>query len=112
LLCQRYFTSGQLGAGSGITGFVESSTSFIGYYYLPVEMRTLPTLTTTGTASNYQVRFTGAGTAACSVVPVITNPSTNMARITATVASGLTGGQAAALTSSSGSFTLGFNSEL
>jgi hypothetical protein len=111
-LCQRYFTLCQLGISSGIVGFVDSSTSFIGYFYLPVEMRSLPTLTTSGTAADYLIRYTGGNTITCNAVPTINNPSTNIARVQATVASGLTGGQAAALASAAGSKTLGFNSEL
>jgi hypothetical protein len=112
MLCQRYFTLCQFGIASGIIGFADSSTSFIGYFYLPVEMRSLPTLTTSGTAADYLIRYSGGNTALCNTVPTINNPSTNIARVQATVASGLTSGQGVALASATGSKTLGFNSEL
>jgi hypothetical protein len=62
---------------------------------LPVEMRTTPSLTTTGTASNYSIYSANVITA-CSAVPSINATSNKLtAHMNWTVASGLTAGRAA-----------------
>jgi hypothetical protein len=62
---------------------------------LPVEMRTTPSLTTTGTASNYSIYSANVNTA-CSAVPSINAVSNKLtAHMNWTVASGLTAGRAA-----------------
>ena len=94
-LCQRYCNRIYLNA-PGILGIVDTTTSTIHIYYAPVVMRTTPTLTTTGTASNYQIRR-GGGSTICSAVPTFdggTSENNMLFRIVGTVASGLTVGQA------------------
>lgn len=61
---------------------------------LPVEMRTTPSLTTTGTASNYAVNHGADTVTACSAVPAINGAgnSKKVASVDATVSSGLTAG--------------------
>ena len=77
-----------------------STTAVAGTLILPVEMRVTPTLTTTGTASNYAVIHTG-GTTACSVAPSIGGDGSSRFQVNleAQVASGLTSGQGSQLMS-------------
>ena len=77
-----------------------STTGVAGTLILPVEMRVTPTLTTTGTASNYAVIHTG-GTTACSVAPSIGGDGSSRFQVNleAQVASGLTSGQGSQLMS-------------
>jgi hypothetical protein len=71
-----------------------STTKCNGNIFLPVEMRTAPSLTTTGTAANYAVNHGADTITACSAVPAINGAgsSNKVASIDATVASGLTAG--------------------
>jgi hypothetical protein len=93
--CQRYcfrFSAGdayQRYCG-GVNGNTTQSFPAI---QLPTVMRANPTLTTTGTASNYAL-YIGTALIACSAVPVIDSSSDDVIRPTlqATVSSGLTGG--------------------
>jgi hypothetical protein len=77
-----------------------SSTSFAGTLIFPVEMRTTPTLTTTGTASNYAVNFPGANIT-CTSVPAIGGDGSSRFQVNleGNVASGFTSGYAAQLMS-------------
>jgi len=77
-----------------------NTTGVAGTLIFPVEMRTTPTLTTTGTASNYAVNHTGANTA-CSTVPAIGGDGSSRFQVNleVNVASGLTSGQASQLMS-------------
>ena len=77
-----------------------NSTGTAGTLILPVEMRTTPTLTTTGTASNYAINFPGANIA-CTTVPAVGGDGSSRFQVNleANVASGLTGGYAAQLMS-------------
>ena len=75
-------------------GFNYSTTQNDTVLYLPVEMRIVPTLTTTGTASNYAV-YHGAGTiTACNAVPTLASAASNtkIINFNVTVASGFTAG--------------------
>jgi hypothetical protein len=75
-------------------GLNYSTTKCNGNIFLPVEMRIAPSLTTTGTASNYAVNHGADTITACSAVPAINGAgsSNKVASIDATVASGLTAG--------------------
>jgi len=77
-----------------------NTTGVAGTLIFPVEMRTTPTLTTTGTASNYAVNHAVANTA-CSTVPAIGGDGSSRFQVNleANVASGLTSGQASQLMS-------------
>ena len=113
-LCQRYYNNVILGDSVGILGFNDSSTKTLNIYTYPVQMRTSPTLVTTGTASNYRIRIAG-GTVTCSAVPAFggSNEQNNtLCRINTTVASGLTTGQGSYLDSNSGNVNIAFSAEL
>jgi len=114
-LCQRYFNKVIFGGGGGISGFCDSTTASINYFYYPVSMRATPTLTTTGTASDYGLRLPGASTATLNAVPTIVNasPSTSICRLGSTT-TGLTSGSPSGLIDLNGTGTvyLGFNAEL
>jgi hypothetical protein len=114
--CQRYYY--RTVAGSTFPfglGFNDSTTAVKVLINLPVTMRTRPTaLEQTGTAGDYTIRYTGGAgaTAVCSAVPAFDTSTTDAVTITATVASGLTGGQASLLRSSSATAYLGWSAEL
>jgi hypothetical protein len=113
-LCQRYYeqVGGETYSTFGV-GFNFSTTGTHDLYYYKVTKRVLPTLTTTGTAADYQILHNTATN--CSAVPTIStvNSSTQHAFLTGTVASGLTTGQGSMLrANNSSSVYLGFNSEL
>ena len=111
-LCQRYFQRMTLGGGAGLVGYNDTTTRAIVYYYFPVQLRGNPTLTTTGTASDYAIRWANVNFTVCSAVPTIVNPSVNSARVDCTVASGLTVGYGSQLSDNATGTWLGFNSEL
>jgi hypothetical protein len=105
-LCYRYawnFSSALSSNGAFLrylTTRNTSTTAVAGTLILPVEMRVTPTLTTTGTASNYAVIHTG-GTTACSAVPAIGGDGSSRfsVNLEASVSSGLTSGQGSQLMS-------------
>ena len=96
-LCQRYYfkilpASGNQAFG---VGFNDSTTAARAVAQFPVVMRTSPTaLEQTGTAADYQIRFTGGAATTCSSVPSFSDSNPYRATFIFTVASGLTGGQA------------------
>ena len=97
------------------TGFAYSTTLANCVMYFPVAMRTQPTLTTTGTASNYAMNYGADAFTACSAVPSIqTNQSSPYsATILCTLASGFTAGNATLLTSNANTTSyLLFSAEL
>jgi hypothetical protein len=113
-LCQRYYNNVILGDSVGIIGLADNTTAGISIYVYPVQMRTSPTLVTTGTASNYRIRRAG-GVTTCSAVPALggaNEQNTTMARVNSTVASGLTAGQSIYLDSNSGNVNIAFSAEL
>jgi hypothetical protein len=110
-LCQRYCQVISI-RDNGFVGFNNSTT--IGWfgYYPPVVMRTLPTLGTTGTASNYRILYAGGATA-CSVIPsMVSDQGTGFYRIEGTVASGLTAGQGSMLIGNNAAYNISFLAEL
>jgi hypothetical protein len=109
-LCQRYFQ--RLTFDSGLAGFIDTTTKGIFNYYFPVQLRSAPTMSTSGVGSDYGLRWPNQNFTNCNAVPTIVGPTVNACRIDATVASGLTLGYGAMLGSSAGSTFLGFNSEL
>jgi hypothetical protein len=96
-LCQRYYYKA-LPGGTGLPyglGFNNSTTVAKVYTAFLVPMRSAPSaLETTGTASDYHVRFTGDGTTNCSSAPTYADASNFGGTTSFTVASGLIGGQA------------------
>jgi hypothetical protein len=109
----RYYYKINLGDYAAINGFNDSTTDGIFYYQFGVPMRTNPTLSTTGTAGDYGIRF-GGGSRQCTQVPTLTgNGSVNCVRIY-TNATSLTTGYGAGLISyanTDGKY-LGFSAEL
>ena len=112
--CQRYYyritpsvTNGAFSVGNNYSTTI--NTSII---YPKVTLRTTPTLETSGTASHYKVN-TAATAVTCSSVPVIDQTSTDIIALNATVASGLTVGNAGLLVALSGTTSiLAFSAEL
>jgi Carbohydrate binding domain len=90
--CIMYTADGAYNRYGG--GLNYSTTKCNANISLPVEMRTTPSLTTTGTAANYAVNHSADTVTACSAVPAINGAgnSKKVASVDATVASGLTAG--------------------
>ena len=88
-LCQRYcYVNGGINAYSVFgNGFAFSTTGISSITYLPVNMRVVPTLTTTG---NLRVNDGATGTAVTSVAINTSNSSYEVIVTEPTVASGLT----------------------
>jgi hypothetical protein len=112
MLCQRYYQKVFLN-GNGLIGFADTTTASINMYYAPTTMRGTPTLSTTGTAADYQIRRPGASST-CSVVPSLTSTSSDYQnfRVLGTVASGLTAGDGNLLNNAASEVWLAFSSEL
>ena len=113
-MCYRYYYRIVSGADDPFgMAFCVATTLTSGMVQFPVTMRVSPSsLETNGTASDYRVRHGGSSTN-CSSVPAFSDSSPSAARITFTVASGLTLGQGAMMSSSvNGNVYLGFSSEL
>ena len=117
-LCQRYciaYGAGQAYQRFTVAGGNTQTTQNRSNLSFPVEMRTLPSLTTTGTASNYAVTFGADNITACSVVPVISTDSSSpkIVSIVSYIASGLTQGNFGSLIANANtSAYLIFNAEL
>ena len=112
-LCQRYANMIKNGTTSidrfGL-GSTVNTTQVQMLLQHSVSMRTAPTLTTSGTASDYQVY--SAAVTACSVVPALATGSQYNSRINFVVGSGLTAGQAAQVYSKTSGAYLLVTSEL
>jgi hypothetical protein len=117
-LCQRYYykvvTESAASKQLAPNGFVDSTTTAFCWTQFPVEMRISATaLEQTGTAANYQVRYTGGSSANCSSVPTFNTGDTWGARSVFTTAAVLTSGQAVGLqTSATAGIYLAWSAEL
>jgi hypothetical protein len=117
-LCQRYYykvvTESAASKPLAPNGFVDSTTTAFCWTQFPVEMRISATaLEQTGTAANYQVRYTGGTSANCSSVPTFNTGNTWGARSVFTTAAVLTSGQAVGLqTSATAGIYLAWSAEL
>ena len=114
IMCYRYYYRIVSGADDPFgMAFCIATTATNGMVQFPVTMRVSPSaLETNGTASDYRVRHGGSSTN-CSSVPAFADSSPSAARISFSVASGLTVGQGAMMSSSvNGNVYLGFSSEL
>ena len=116
-LCQRYTyiikqSNGQFTSinrfGMGIT---VNTTQVQLLLQHPVAMRAAPTLTTSGTASDYNM-YSGAYNVASSVVPALADGSQYNSRINFVASSGLTAGQGAQGTAANTDAFLLLSSEL
>jgi hypothetical protein len=114
-LCQRYYFRMQPASSSQAfgVGFNDSTTAARAFAQFPVVMRIAPTaLEQTGTATDYQVRYTGGATANCSSVPSFSDTNSYTATFIFTVASGLTAGQASVNRTTNSNAFLAWSAEL
>jgi hypothetical protein len=115
-LCMRYCVNYNSANASSVyyrygIGEIESSTNGSQILQFPVPMRTSPTLTTTGTASNYTV-YSAGSLSTCTSVPAIGTSSPLTIQIT-WATTGLTLGRACALLSNNNNTSyLIFSAEL
>tara|TARA_A100000172_G_scaffold78545_1_gene64258 strand:+ start:385 stop:1503 length:1119 start_codon:yes stop_codon:yes gene_type:complete len=119
-LCQRYYQKVVAGTGGAYkrfaSGYNSSTTVNEIIVDLPTEMRSFPSLETTGTASEYAI-YHGSTVTTCNAVPALVTDSDagvgNSINIKTTVGSGLTAKNAAALIANNtvGAY-LAFDSEL
>jgi hypothetical protein len=114
-LCQRYYYL--MSAASNLNTFFHnlaatSTTNALGVVTFPQVMRASPSLTTSGTASNYRLYIGGAFTT-CTSGPAIDQSCPYSSNLSYNVASGLTNGQGGcAAANGSTSAILGFSAEL
>lgn len=113
MLCQRYFFKISGAASNAYVGggFNDSTTISINVTAFQVQMRSSPTFSTTGTASDYEIRYGGGDIIACTSVPTAVDVNTTTGRINAT-ATGLTTGQGSALRNATAAGFFGFSAEL
>ena len=119
-LCQRYYQKVVAGTGGAYkrfaSGYNSSTTVNEIIVDLPTEMRSFPSLETTGTAAEYAI-YHGSTVTTCNAVPALVTDSDagvgNSINIKTTVGSGLTAKNAAALIANNtvGAY-LAFDSEL
>lgn len=113
MLCQRYYYQISPAASNSLFGlaFAASSTQAGMPISSPVTMRATPTLTQTGTASDYKLNIPGSTT--CSSVPTLDGISNQqIQQVTFTVASGLTSATCVQPRSNSSTAYLGLSAEL
>jgi hypothetical protein len=114
-LCQRYYYL--MSAASNLNTFFHnlaatSTTNALGVVTFPQVMRASPSLTTSGTASNYRLYIGGAFTT-CTSGPAIDQSCPYSSNLSYNVASGLTNGQGGcAAANGSTAAILGFSAEL
>ena len=106
-LCYRYYW--KMYFTTGFTGFNDNTGNSLHVSLFPVEMRTTPTMSTTGTAGNYGIRW-AATSATCSAVPTFDSGTSFSGRVIAY--GSLTAGASSYITTSSGGYYLAWNSEL
>jgi len=113
-LCQRYYYL--LSAASNLNTFFHNlaasgTTGALGVVTFPQVMRASPSLTTSGTGSNYRIYMGGAFTT-CNAVPTIDQSCPFSSNVVYAVASGLTTGQGgSAAANGSTAAILGFGAE-
>jgi len=118
VLCQRYYykvvTESAASKQLAPNGFVDSTSTAFCWTQFAVEMRISPTaLEQTGTAANYQVRYTAGSAAICSSVPTFNTGNTWGARSVFTTAAVLTAGHAVGLqTAATAGIYLAWSAEL
>ena len=111
-LCQRYFQywNGVPSRAWMMNGMTLANVVTYGNYYLKVTMRAGPTLTTSGTASDYCF-YSGNTLFTCSSVPTISTSHVDTPQL-AWSASGCGDGRASNMGSNTDNGSLGFNAEL
>jgi hypothetical protein len=95
-LCQRYYQRITPNVNSSAYAGFNDTTTSAGFVIPFIQtMRVKPTsLETSGTASHYAIRHKGSNVTVCNTLPSISNASINHINLAATVASGLTAGEA------------------
>jgi len=113
-MCQRYYYRVVASSGSSgfAMGYASQTTVADGIVVFPTTMRTPPTaLETTGTASNYRVRFLASNTT-CNSVPTFFIADVDSSHIRFSVSSGLTAGDGIVLAANATGAYLGWSAEL
>jgi hypothetical protein len=116
IMSQRYYYQWQAASGYNTTFcnvFAISTTNGYGVFKLPVTMRSISTLTTTGTAANYRI-FIGGTSYNCNAVPFIDTGGVDTVALQFPTAGTFTIGSAGFMQASAttGVAYLGFNAEL
>ena len=111
-LCQRYYHKwvGAIARKWMQNGMILSTTNSYAIYYLKVTMRADPTLTTTGTASDYCL-YAGNSLFICNAVPTLNTSSVDTPNLSWT-STGMTDGRASLNGSNTDNMFIGFNAEL
>jgi hypothetical protein len=111
--CQRYYYKWVPATTNdyAYNGLSLSTTAIYGTFKLPITMRTSPTLTTSGTATDYG-GYQGSGQFTCSAIPTINASNIDVLLMNYTFSSGLTVGSASIMGSRTINGYLGFNAEL
>ena len=114
IMCQRYYYKIiPKNANYFTSGFNNSTTVHRGIANFPTSMRTEPTaIEQTGTAADYGVAHGGSTVTNLSAVVSSFNASVNSSRISVSVASGLTQGQASMLIANNDTAFLAWSAEL
>ena len=111
--CFRYYYQATEAAdGHFGPGFGESTTQLSCSISLPTEMRANPTLTTSGTASDYRAQTGSSGNIACSAVPAINNAGSKNVGVRFTTAGSLAVDEAGQGKSAASGAFLGFSADL
>ena len=111
-LCQRYFQywDGNPSRKWILNGMVLGTGDSYGNYFLRTTMRAEPTLTTSGTASDYCL-YAGNALFTCSSVPTLNTSSVDTPNLNFK-ATGMTDGRASMCGSNTDNGSFGFNAEL
>jgi hypothetical protein len=112
---QRYYERLIVASASNAfgVGFADSTTVGLLKNSFKVTKRIPPTaLEQTGTATDYQIRFTGGGIVNCSAVPTFSTSTVDEGVASFPVASGLTGGQGISGRAGTTAAYLGWSAEL
>lgn len=115
-LCQRYYYRVAPGAGSKFlaqAGYCSTASSAVTSGVFPVSMRSAPSaLEQSGSAADYALFHSGTATVLSAAPTLIANTTNVQFVCDVSVASGLTLGRGAALSSNSANAYLGFSAEL
>jgi hypothetical protein len=110
--CQRYYS--RIGGSNQPIGVGQAASATLGVYtvFLPTQMRTQPTIGASSTASQFGMTNGSDVAVTCNSVPVINLYGTQVLRVQASVASGLTAGQGSMLFSTNSAAYIEYIAEL
>jgi hypothetical protein len=114
-LCYRYFYKNPPSSYSCFAvGTIDSATTLMGMVTVPVPMRVAPTLGTTGTPSDYFIRWSGSQTTTANAVPSLSAQAVgaNTYRIDCGTGGGMTTGYSGVYVSSNNAGYLSYSAEL